>query len=37
VRGGKNAYWCMFGRDADWQERLLETLGKLTKKEPAGG
>jgi len=27
----------MFGRDADWQERLLETLGKLTKKEPAGG
>jgi transcription-repair coupling factor (superfamily II helicase) len=37
VRGGKNAYWCMFGRDADWQERLLETLEKLTKKKPAGG
>ena len=29
VRGGKNAYWCMFGRDADWQERLLETLNAL--------
>ena len=37
VRGGKNAYWCMFGRDADWQERLLETLEELTKKKPAGG
>jgi len=30
VRGGKNAYWCMFGRDADWQERLLETLLALS-------
>jgi transcription-repair coupling factor (superfamily II helicase) len=29
IRGGKNAYWCLFGRDADWQERLLETLAKL--------
>ncbi len=31
VRGGKNAYWCMFGKDADWRERLLETLERLEK------
>ena len=31
VRGGKNAYWCMFGRDADWQERLLDVLQRLEK------
>jgi len=31
VRGGKNAYWCMFGRDADWQERLLEVLHALSR------
>lgn len=29
VRGGKNAYWCMFGKDADWQEKLLEVLKRL--------
>jgi transcription-repair coupling factor (superfamily II helicase) len=29
VRGGKNAYWCTFGKDENWQERLLETLTKL--------
>ena len=29
IRGGKNAYWCLFGRDADWQERLLELLERL--------
>ncbi len=29
IRGGKNAYWCLFGKDADWQERLLEILEKL--------
>jgi transcription-repair coupling factor (superfamily II helicase) len=29
IRGGKNAFWCLFGRDADWQERLLETLSVL--------
>ena len=29
VRGGKNAYWCMFGNEADWQARLLEVLEKL--------
>jgi transcription-repair coupling factor (superfamily II helicase) len=31
VRGGKDAYWCMFGKDADWQERLLKTLEILEK------
>jgi transcription-repair coupling factor (superfamily II helicase) len=31
VRGGKNAYWCMFGKESDWPERLLETLGRLEK------
>ena len=30
VRGGKNAYWCMFGKDANWQERLLEVLTALS-------
>jgi len=29
VRGGKNAYWCTFGKEADWQERLLDTLEQL--------
>lgn len=32
VRGGKNAYWCMFGREANWKERLIEVLGSLSKK-----
>ena len=31
IRGGKNAYWCMFGKDANWKERLLELLEKLRK------
>jgi transcription-repair coupling factor (superfamily II helicase) len=31
VRGGKNAYWCTFGRDPDWQEKLLETLSRIKK------
>jgi transcription-repair coupling factor (superfamily II helicase) len=31
VRGGKNAFWCTFGRDENWQERLLETLSKLAR------
>ncbi len=30
IRGGKNAYWCLFGKDADWQERLLEVLLSLS-------
>jgi transcription-repair coupling factor (superfamily II helicase) len=32
VRGGKGAYWCMFVREADWKERLLETLDLLIMK-----
>jgi transcription-repair coupling factor (superfamily II helicase) len=31
IRGGKNAYWCLFGKDGDWQERLLEILERLRK------
>ncbi len=31
VRGGKNAYWCMFTREADWKTRLLEVLEKLER------
>jgi transcription-repair coupling factor (superfamily II helicase) len=26
VRGGKGAYWCSFGKDPGWRERLLEVL-----------
>lgn len=26
VRGGKNAYWCTFGKDSDWMEKLLVVL-----------
>ncbi len=26
IRGGKGAYWCMFAKDDNWMERLLETL-----------
>ncbi len=29
VRGGKNAFWCTFGKDADWQEKLLDVLEQL--------
>jgi transcription-repair coupling factor (superfamily II helicase) len=29
IRGGKNAYWCLFGKEADWQGKLLEVLDKL--------
>ena len=29
IRGGKNAYWCNFVKEADWQERLLDTLERL--------
>jgi len=31
VRGGKNAYWCMFGKEADWQTKLMGVLEKLEK------
>jgi transcription-repair coupling factor (superfamily II helicase) len=29
VRGGKGAYWCTFGKDKDWMERLLDVLKRL--------
>jgi transcription-repair coupling factor (superfamily II helicase) len=29
IRGGKNAYWCNFVKEADWQERLLDALERL--------
>ncbi|MDP2975509.1 MAG: helicase-related protein, partial [Anaerolineales bacterium] len=32
IRGGKNAYWCMFGKDVDWQERLLNVLEQLKQR-----
>jgi transcription-repair coupling factor (superfamily II helicase) len=31
IRGGKNAYWCSFGKDEDWQEKLLGVLERLEK------
>jgi transcription-repair coupling factor (superfamily II helicase) len=31
VRGGKGAYWCTFGKGADWREKLLKTLELLEK------
>jgi transcription-repair coupling factor (superfamily II helicase) len=31
VRGGRNAYWCSFGKDDDWQERLLDVLERLER------
>ncbi len=32
VRGGKNAYWCTFLKEPDWQERLLDVLERLTRR-----
>jgi transcription-repair coupling factor (superfamily II helicase) len=29
IRGGKNAYWCSFGKDEDWEEKLLDVLERL--------
>ncbi|MBN1306030.1 MAG: transcription-repair coupling factor [Anaerolineales bacterium] len=31
IRGGKQAYWCSFGKDPDWQRKLLATLIKIVK------
>ena len=31
IRGGRNAYWCAFGRDDDWEEKLLEVLERLNE------
>jgi len=32
IRGGKNAYWCTFLKDPDWQERLMEVLDRLNRR-----
>jgi transcription-repair coupling factor (superfamily II helicase) len=32
IRGGKNAFWCSFGKDEDWEEKLLEVLERLNEK-----
>lgn len=29
IRGGKGAYWCAFGKDAEWMDRLLKVLVSL--------
>ncbi len=34
VRGGRGAYWCTFGKDADWMQRLLDTLDLIAEKAP---
>lgn len=31
VRGGKNAYWCNFGKDSNWEEKLLNILSNLAE------
>ena len=31
IRGGRNAYWCSFGKDDDWQQKLLDVLERLEK------
>jgi transcription-repair coupling factor (superfamily II helicase) len=31
VRGGKGAYWCSFGNDPRWMERLLEVLDRIVQ------
>jgi transcription-repair coupling factor (superfamily II helicase) len=32
VRGGKNAYWCSFLKDEDWQVKLLDLLERLANR-----
>ena len=32
IRGGRNAYWCSFGPDGDWREKLLGVLDRLGRK-----
>ena len=29
IRGGKHAYWAAFGKDDEWQDKLLDLLEKL--------
>ena len=28
----QDAYWCAFGREDDWQEKLLDVLERLEKR-----
>ena len=32
IRGGKSAYWCSFGTDKDWKQKLLDVLERLDGK-----
>jgi transcription-repair coupling factor (superfamily II helicase) len=32
IRGGKNAYWCSFGREMDWDSRLLDVLRMIVNQ-----
>ncbi len=32
VRGGRGAYWCSFGKEADWRQHLLDTLQMLAER-----
>jgi transcription-repair coupling factor (superfamily II helicase) len=32
IRGGRNAYWCSFGKNGQWQEQLLDVLERLNEK-----
>ena len=32
IRGGKNAYWCNFLKDENWQDRLMDLLDRLKAK-----
>jgi transcription-repair coupling factor (superfamily II helicase) len=32
IRGGKNAYWCNFVKEENWQERLLDVLERLKSR-----
>jgi transcription-repair coupling factor (superfamily II helicase) len=34
IRGGKNAYWCSFGKDENWKSRLLDVLQIILKENP---
>ncbi len=32
IRGGRNAYWCSFGTDVDWEAKLLDVLEELSRR-----
>ncbi|HEY5902044.1 MAG TPA: transcription-repair coupling factor, partial [Anaerolineales bacterium] len=35
VRGGRGAYWCSFGKDVNWPERLLDVLQSIPEAATA--